>query len=81
MWFELNSVWLLTPAESYIGYKNTQSGTSNLKKEINEELDIVVYGCKGEKPWAGKQSSEQGLKGIVINDMGRKYFFKLWTNL
>lgn len=65
---------LLTPAESYIGYKNIQSATINLKKETNEELDIVVYGCNREKPWAGKESSEQGLKGTVINYMGGKIF-------
>lgn len=72
MWFELNFVWLLTPAGSYMGYKNIQSGTINLKKETNEDLDIVVYGCNGEKPQAGKESSEQGLKGTVINYMEEK---------
>lgn len=54
MWFELNFVWLLIPAESYIGYKNIQSGTINFKKETNEELDIVGQANRvRNKVWKG----------------------------
>lgn len=79
MWFELNFLWLLTPAESYMGYKNIQSGPINLKKKQIRNLTLLFMDAM-EKNHEQANSSEQGLKGIVMNYMGRKYFFKLWTN-
>lgn len=65
MWFELNFVWLLTPAESYIGYKNTQSGTINFKKEINEELDMVFMDAMEKNHEQANRVQNKVWKGLL----------------